>query len=288
MTKWRYYNHAMTPSQAPHLPVDTSAVEDGSVFKADTNGKKALFARWTEGWDLPCQTNWWHCIKDTPCQVDKSSKKARYEVRKALKNFYVKPINPTDHAQDLYHVQHAAFSAYPAKYRPYETFEQFCQKIQLWQPPHIYVYAAFSYTDNNLVGYAVLNDYQVYVNFTALKVIPAYEKQAVNAALVYGVLETLNPRMTPPFFISDGARPINHQTHFQDYLEKYFGFRKAYCKLHIKYRPGLDKIIKIIYPFRRVLMWFDGIGKIHQLNAVLKMEEICRADANTEVSECQG
>ncbi len=281
---WRYYNHALVPDNPPYIPASSQEI-NAPYFFSNENGYVFL-CRWIEGWDFPQKMNWWYCIKDTPWQVEKASKKARYEVRKALKNFYIRLINPKDYTKALYEVQRAASLAYPAKYRPHETFEQFCQKIQFWQFPHVCVYGAFSIKENNLVGYAVLNDYQHYVNFTALKVTPAYEKQGINAALVHGVLEALNPRMFSPFFISDGSRAINHQTHFQDYLEKYFGFRKAYCKLRIKYRPGLDKIIKIIYPFRRFLFgWLDGIGKIHQLNAILKMEEICRADANIEVPQ---
>jgi hypothetical protein len=33
-----------------------------------------------------------------------------------------------------------------------------------------------------------------------------------------------------------------------------------------------------MYPIRKILLRFDGIGKVHQLNAVLKMEEIMRKD----------
>lgn len=282
MTQWTYYNHALIPDQAPYLPVETSKIEDGSAFAEEMEGEKALLARWISDWDSSRQTHFWYCIKDTPWQVEKASKKTRYEVRKALKNFRVQLINPTDFLTQLYQVQQLAFSAYPKKYRPQETFTAFCHKASNWQVPHIWVYGAFALQGNQLIGYAVLNDYQHWVNFTALKVIPAYEREGVNAGIINKVLETLNPRIIPPFFISDGQRSLLHQTHFQDYLEKYFGFRKAYCKLHIKYRPGVDKVIKMLYPFRRIFAYFDGVSKIHQLNAVLKMEEICRTDARIE------
>ena len=77
--------------------------------------------------------------------------------------------------------------------------------------------------------------------------------------------------------ICDGARSINHETHFQDYLEKYFDFRKAYCKLHIEYNPKIKWSIPLLYSMRKMLLKFDGIGFVHQINAVLKMEEIVRS-----------
>ncbi len=67
-----------------------------------------------------------------------------------------------------------------------------------------------------------------------------------------------------------------HETHFPDYLEKYFGFRKAYCKLHVMYAPKYKSLIKLLYPFRRIFKKFDSVGKVHQLNGVLTMEEIVR------------
>ena len=69
--------------------------------------------------------------------------------------------------------------------------------------------------------------------------------------------------------------PMNYAD-FQDYLEKYFGFRKAYCKLHIVYNPKAKWIIMLMFPIRRFLMKLDGIGKVHQINSVLRMEEIVR------------
>lgn len=36
--EWRYYNHAMLPTTAPHQEVDIGAVEDGSVWKLAGGG----------------------------------------------------------------------------------------------------------------------------------------------------------------------------------------------------------------------------------------------------------
>ena len=30
---WKYYNHAMIPTTAPHKEVDTTPVKDGSIFE---------------------------------------------------------------------------------------------------------------------------------------------------------------------------------------------------------------------------------------------------------------
>ena len=70
---------------------------------------------------------------------------------------------------------------------------------------------------------------------------------------------------------------INHETAFQEYLEYYFGFRKAYCDLRIIYKPVIIIPVKVLYCFRNVLAKLDNIGIIHFINSVLKMEGIARS-----------
>ena len=77
-------------------------------------------------------------------------------------------------------------------------------------------------------------------------------------------------------YVCDGARNINHETAYQDYLEKYFGFRKAYCKLNIAYNPKIGWIVKCLYPLRGIFKKFDSIKIVHLINGVLKMEEYSR------------
>ena len=79
-------------------------------------------------------------------------------------------------------------------------------------------------------------------------------------------------------YICDGSRNINHETAFQNYLEKYFGFRRVYCRLHICYNPKISLQIKILFPLRKVLYVFDKISFVHLINSVMKIEEICRSN----------
>jgi len=141
------------------------------------------------------------------------------------------------------------------------------------------IYGAFYKETGELCGYALLKKNGVYIDFTSLKTIPKFEKCGVNAALVSKILLDHTVFLSNGGYICDGSRNINHETAFQNYLEKYFKFRKAYCKLHIKYRPGVTFIINVAYFLRKVLLQFDKYHFIHLVNSVLKMEEISRNDA---------
>lgn len=271
---WKYYNHAVIPVTAPNEEVDTSALENGQVWRI---GGNPLLTRWTTDFDCKCETNWWYVIKDEPFDIDNLKSKRRYEIKKGIKNFDVKRIDPSNYKDELYKVQVAAFSAYPEKYRPTVVEEDFKRQINDWKT--FDVFGAFYKETGEFAGYALLSKTNDgFMEFNVLKTNPEHEKNAINAALVYELMNYYAKFLLTGGIICDGARSINHETHFQNYLEKYFGFRKAYCHLKIEYNPKVKWLIKLLYMFRGLLLKMDGIGIVHSVNAVLKMEEIVRND----------
>lgn len=234
-------------------------------------------ARWTTEFDCGYETNWWYVIKDTPFDINVLKAKRRYEINKGNRNFYVKEINPTETVENIYDVAVAAYAAYPESYRPNVTHDQFVSDVTNWD--FYKVYGAYSVEDDSFCGYACLNKRDVtgnYINFTTMKAIPEKEKLGLNAAMVNKILVDHANFLSSGGYICDGARSVNHETAFQDYLEKYFEFRKAYCKLHVMYRPAVGILMKMIYPFRKLLKKMGSTRIVGKLNALLRMEEIKR------------
>lgn len=270
---WKYYNHAVIPTTPPHKIPNLEPIEDKSIWKI--KGGTPLLARWTTEFDCGYETNWWYVIKDTPFDISKLKAKRRYEINKGIKNFNVMEIEPLNYKEELFNVQVAAFSAYPEKYRPTVIKSAFFLDIENWK--RYVVIAAFSKESGELCGYALLSkESEKYVDFKVLKTNPQHEKNAINAAMVAGILEYFDDFLKNDGYICDGARSINHETAFQDYLEKYFGFRKAYSHICIEYNPKVKWLIMLLYPIRKILIKMDRIRLVHQLNSVLRMEEICR------------
>ena len=273
MPDWKYYNHAAVPITPPHQTPDLTPLENGELWRL--GGHRPLLARWTTEFDCGHDTNWWYVIKDTPFDIAELKAKRRYEINKGIKNFDVRVIDPSLYKQELYDVQVAALSAYPPKYRPTVDRQAFFSSIDGWT--QYVILGGFSRDSDQLCGYALLaQESEAYVDFKVLKTHPAQERNGINAALVYGVLLHFRSMLLDGGYICDGARSINHETEFQNYLEKYFGFRKAYCKLHISYNPALKWAIPLLFRCRKVWLKLDGVGVVHQLNAVLTMEEIAR------------
>lgn len=271
---WRYYNHAMIPTCAPHEEPDLTPVHNGDIWKSTTRGRRPLLARWTTDFDCDEETNWWYVIKDTAFDIQALKAKRRYEITKGCKYFDVFHMaNPADYAEELYAVQVAAFSAYPEKYRPTVNKDRFIQSVKKWKTSAV-VYGGFSKQDGKLCGYAYLVREGSVLHFYVLKTDPIQEKYGLNAAIIYKILEDVKSEFKEQFYICDGARSILHETAFQNYLEKYFGFRKAYCRLHIAYNPMAKRLVLFLYHFRNLFQKLDTIGAIHSINGVLAMHKI--------------
>ena len=272
---WQYYHHALIPTGPPTGPADTGAMDRKRFWSSSQEGV-VLLARWTSEFDCGHETGWWYVVKDAPLNMDALKAKRRYEINKGLKNFEIRPIAPRDYPEELYRVRVAAYSAYPAKYHPAVDHDRFVQELTGWDD--CLVYGASFRETGELTGYGLLKFAAPdFLSFMVLETKPEFEKYAVNAAIVAEILEQNRTFLECGGILCDGARSISHETKFQNYLEKYFEFRKAYCVLHVAYNPKIRWAVRIAYPFRRALGRLDGIGIVHQLNAVLKMEEIVRS-----------
>lgn len=268
---WRYYNHAAIPSIAPHEEVDTTPIMNNEIWQIE---EKPFLARWTSDWDCGFETNWWYVIKDKPFDISVLKSKRRYEINKGNKNFVVKEIDPVEWSEDIYRVTVAAYETYPESYRPQISHDSFIAEVKGWN--FYKTYGAFSIDDNFLCGYACLIKDGIYIDFCMMKAIPEKEKLGLNAAMVNMILVDHDDFLKNDGYICDGARSIQHETAFQDYLEKYFGFRKAYCQLHIVYSPRYKKLVNFVYKFRNLIKVFDKIPVVRKINALLIMEEIYR------------
>ena len=269
---WKCYNHAALPTTKPHEEPDLTPIKSGNVWEMEGG---PLLARWTSDYDCGFETNWWYVVKDTSFDISALKSKRRYEINKGNKNFFVKEIAPEDYAEEIYRVAVAAYETYPKSYRPSTEHDSFIENIRKWD--FYKVYGAFSIEDESLCGYACLNRKEMYINFSIMKAIPSKEHLGLNAAMVYQMLMEHEEFLKTGGYICDGARSIQHETAFQDYLEKYFEFRKAYCHLHIVYNPKFKLAIHIAYLFRKILKKFKFIPFVGKINALIRMEEINRS-----------
>ena len=272
---WKYYNHALVSALPPHMTPDLDVLNDKSFWKSFDN--KPFFAQWTTDFDCKEQTGWWYCICDRPFDLMSLKSKKRNVIRNAIKYCYVEIADPMLYEEELFLLHNEAQNSYSSVNRQVSQRQAFHNSMErLNKDPDIDFYICFLRENNAPVGYAIVKNYDDYCAFQSQKANPQFEKYQVNAALVNAILEHYSDALGKGYYICDGARNINHITHFQDYLEKYFGFRKAYCRLNMRYNGAARVCVFLMYPFRKMLKKLDGIRPVHNLNGVLKMEEIRR------------
>lgn len=270
---WKYYNHAAIPTTAPHEDVELTPLKDGSIWKVD--GHKPLLVRWTSDWDCGRDTDWWYIIKDAPFDLNALSSNSRKHIKEAFRKTYVEKIDAAKYKEELYECSHEAFLRYKnsCNERSKKDFFDYCENIS---KRNIEIWAGFDNESRKLIGWLSVCLHEDWAEIETAKFYPQYLKLRVSDALYATVLDyylnALNKK-----YVSSGSRSINHDSNTQQYKEEHFGYRKAYCKLNILYSPKLKGVIKLLFPFRKVVGWFGKINKkIHLISALLKMEEIAR------------
>lgn len=235
--------------------------------------QKAFFAEYITAADCAEPTEWWFTIKDDEYDLSKLNSHDRRNVVSFKKHCYAKAIKPADYAKALFDCYVASFSAYPEKYRP-KTFDydNFCADVKEWSCENFRVYAAFTNDEDLLIGFALVTVIGKAIKMTMQKTNPAYEKYRSNAALVDCMLHDWNEKLkTGEVYITNGSRSIKHETNFNAYLEKYFGFRKAYARLRVVYRFPFGIAVKLLKPFRKLFEHTEN-PFLYNLYCVLKMD----------------
>jgi hypothetical protein len=238
-TLWKYYNHALRPNIAPHEVADVASLDKVETWKT-CGGARPLFARWTSHFDCGYDTDWYYCILDKPFNISKLKSNYRYEINRAIRDCETRIIDVNDYTEQIYEVFIADVKTYNNRIIIPDK-NVFCADVRQWKG---IVFGVFLPCSDMLVAWNRVEVRAAYISLISQKSKPEFQKMRVNIALVYAVREYFKEDLANGKYICDGERNIYHTTNFMIFLEKYFGFRKVYCKLHIKYNPYLNMLLR--------------------------------------------
>lgn len=268
MFEWKLYNGALVPKGPPHI-----APTEEDIARAKKMGGYR-FITYVTDFDCEEEMPWWYVIKDTPIILEEiESSNTRHKIRKGLRHVEIRRIDCSTYGEELYNCYIKAQERYKAhENRVYR--EAFLKGLE--KDPSQY-YGVFFRENNSLVAYVKNDLYEDCVNMSVIKYDPEYLKYQISAALTYQVVyDYLNEGRYK--YVMDGQRAIRHKTNIQDYLEHTFQFRKAYCRLHMIYSTKMKIMVKLLYPFRKLVEKMAGENVLlNNVASVLKMEEISRA-----------
>lgn len=283
--EWEYYNHALVPTTAPHVTPDTSWMKDGKKWRELAGGKYPLFARWTTDFDCPEETQWWYCIKDDQLDLSSLKYKRRRVINQGLQWVEVKLIMPHEYSGQMADINLAARSGYgesldteAEREELVREFGRICDSESLGNREFT---GAFLKETGELIGYGIYEIFDDWVDQSVIKTHPEYLKYNVNAAMAYFAVDRYMGDDFSIKYISNGSKNISHKTNYHEYLMKYFGFRKAYCRLHIRYRFPVGMIVRALYPFRRMISEKGKTKLLQNIASILYMEEIHRTFAQS-------
>jgi len=267
MTNWRKYNGALIPDQPPHLEIDNSE----SLIKKKISDNNAYFSRWTSDFDCKEETDFWHVICDQNLVIEEYSVNTRSKIKRGLQNCVVNKITKQKLIKNGYEVYKEAF----LKYKTYATLNSkflFVQDIELLEKN--WEFWGVFYNEK-LIAYCMSKIESNSCNYSTIKFHPKYLRLYSSYALFYTMncyyLNEMKFR-----YVNDGARNLVHKTNIQDFLITKFGFRKAYCKLHIQYNLFLKFLVMLIYPLRFVFYRFNNKFAV-KITSLLLQEEIRRS-----------
>lgn len=267
-TTWHYYKHALPPDCAPHEAVVFASGKFDVPFNC---GGVPLMVRWTSDFDCNRTISWWYEILDRLFDMASLKAKRRYVVRKCVSNFDVRVVDPRDYSEEIADVAVAAVAAYEGVSGA-EDLDTWGRKAEGWTGT---VFGAFPKDGGLMAAWAQLNDHGSYADFMSMKADSDQERLEVNAALVKCVVDHYSERLERDFYICDGECSVLYLTAFRDYLEKFFGFRKAYCTLNLRFRFPVNVIAACLRPFRKRIKR-QGSALQRQVWGVLQMDSIAR------------
>lgn len=273
--RWVYYNRAVVCESNPNDEIMLDTAEQEALF---SKYPKAFFIRYTCNCNLPFETQWWHCIKDSEFSLEALPSKKRNVVRNGKKNFDVRIINPCEYVDAFYEVINDANLGYAKPVAV--TMADIQNKCNyLSKRSEAMVFGAFDKETQKLCGYLWVDDFGSYMNMVEQKAMREFERRQINAALMCALCEWCNPRFKDGFIISDGQRNIVHKTNFQDYLIKYFGFKRAYCKLSVIYSKSFKPLVVLAFPFRKPIAFLASKTNnkfLQNISGIMLMENVLR------------
>jgi hypothetical protein len=273
-SSWTIYYRTVISTLPPHANISYSDAK-----KALKVNKIAIFARYTSSFDCGFETDWWYCICDKVVDLDSMKAKQRSEIKKGLKNCYTKLINVNETIEDLWETYLSACLKYDNNNQNLDKEKYVNQMLGLDYETND-LWGVFNRETDQLIGYAIITkkdyDNKKCASYMVLKYRPDFLSLGSSGCLIY---DTTNYYLKDLdySYVYNSERSIRHDTNIQNYMIKLFGYRKAYCRLNIIYKPHIKMIVSMIYLFRAIINRLPKNKLVLTLLALIVQEEAARS-----------
>ena len=242
------YRHAWRYNGAPDCEPELSEVQCKELLKHG-----GWMVRNTYKFDCKDETRFWNLIKDSFGGLDELSSNVRNIIRRAIKTFDYKLVNRDLVKELAYPIIKATFDEYRIKDREMNEII-FKEYLEHCGRNNYDYWGAFNKMTGELVGFCAVHVFENSCEYGIIGFLPQYKHNATYP--YYGFFYKMNEYYLSGKkfkYVTDGTRSITEHSNIQPFLEQKFKFRKAYCKLKIRYKLWFGLIVKMLYPFRAII-----------------------------------
>lgn len=249
------YRHAWRYNLAPDKEKQLSDSQCKTLLR-----QGGWMVRNTFDFDCKEETDFWYLIKDSFGGMEEHSQNERKKLRHALRSFDFQLVDKELVRQKGYPIIKATYVDYNISDRDMneKIFNEYLDKCK---GNHDF-WGAFDVETQEMVGFCEVRVWDGACEYGLIGFDPIYKHNATYP--YYGFFYKMNEYYldNQKFrYVADGARSITEHSNIQPFLEKNFNFRKAYCKLKIKYKWWFGAIVRVLLPFRR-LIWSRNVKAI--------------------------
>lgn len=215
--------------------------------------KGGWLVRNTYDFDQKESSNFWYIIKDSFGGLSEHTSNERRKIRKALKNFDYKIVDKQVIEAGGLEIIKAALEQYSVRDRVVNK-NIFQDMLNSWTVENHDFWGAIDKTNGRLIGFIVVRLFDNACFYDLVMVHPDCKHNSKYP--YYGFFYSLNEYYLGEKkfkYVTDGSRSITEHSNIQPFLEHVFKFRKAYCKLKIRYKWWFGIIVRVLYPFRSII-----------------------------------
>lgn len=258
--KFALYKKAWVNSRDIHLSEKLTKEESRQLLS-----KGGFLIRNTYNWDKSASGSFWYIIKDNFGGFDELPAKVRNQVRKALKTYEYRIVSKEwmrDNGLTLFNKSRERFGGKELQIDE----EEWRKKIGL---ENTEFWVGFDSINGEAATFAINQVFDEYCSYAIMGISPDFPNSTYP---MYGLIYEMNRYYLDERklkFVTDGARTISGHSNIQSFLEEKFKFRKAYCDMQLVYRAVLGFLIKLLFPFRKII-------REKHIKALLIQEAIAR------------
>lgn len=268
MNDYHIYRNAWRFDGAPHDETKLEKKEWQSLLK-----RGGLLVRNTYDFDCKQETNFWSIIKDHYGGLEELTSKTKNRINKSLDHLEFRLI-------DISLIKDFGYPILKATYEDYAVADRimnpaiFNEYLQVYQTKKHDCWGVFDKANGEMIGFQIIWLWDKACQYDLIGVQPSYKRNQTFP--YYGLFHIMNQYYLQEkgfLYVTDGTRSITEHSNIQPFMVEKFNFRKAYCHLAIHYKWWMRLAVRILYPFRKLIVQ-------PQVKAILNMESMKRKTEN--------